>query len=59
MFGKVLNMYTSGLLKLFCHGSKKDTQESLIYTKLIIVFTPNFEFSPYYEVSYNNSYYKL
>ena len=34
--------YVSGLLKLFCHSSKRDTQEYLLYIKLIIVFTQNF-----------------
>ena len=34
------------IVKLFCHGSKRDMGESLIYTKLIIVFTPNLEFFP-------------
>ena len=42
--------YASGLLKLFCPGSRKDTQECLLYIKLIIVFTPHLEFFPYYEV---------
>ena len=33
---------TSGLLKLFYHGSKRDTRESLYMpNKLIIAFTPN------------------
>ena len=31
--------FISDLLKLLCHGSKRDTL--LIYAKLIIVFTPN------------------
>ena len=42
--------YASGLLKLFCPDSKRDTQEYLLYIKLIIVFTPNLEFFPYFEV---------
>ena len=46
----------SGLLKLFCHGSKKDTQESLTYTK---VFTLNLEFSSYYEVIHGSATFKL
>ena len=33
--------YASGLLKLFCPGSKRDAQECLLYISLIIVFTPN------------------
>ena len=49
----------SGLLKLFCHDSKKDTQESLIYTKVIVVFTPNLEFSSYYEVIHGSATFKL
>ena len=36
--------------KLFYRGSKRDTLKHLIYAKLIIVFTPNLEFSPYSEV---------
>ena len=51
--------YTSELLKLFSHGSKSDTQEHLIYTKLIIVFTPNLEFSPYFEVVHGSTTFKL
>ena len=35
--------------KLFCPGSKRDTQECLLYIKLTIVFTPNLEFFPYSE----------
>ena len=31
----------SGLLKLLCCGSNRDTRERLIYVKLIIVLTPN------------------
>ena len=42
--------YASRLLKLFCPGSKRDTQKCLLYIKLIIVFTPNLEFFPYSEV---------
>ena len=42
--------YTSGLLKLLCCGSKRDTWEHLIYAKLIIVFTLNLAFSLYSEV---------
>ena len=42
--------YASGLLKLFCLGSKRNTQEYWLYVKLMIVFTPNFEFFPYSEV---------
>ena len=42
--------YASGLLKLFCPGFKRDTQESLLYIKLIILFTSNLEFFPYFEV---------
>ena len=37
-------------LTLFCPGSKRDTPELLMYIKLIIVFTPNLEFSPNSEV---------
>ena len=32
--------YTTGLLKLLCHGSHRDTLDCLIYAKLIIVSTP-------------------
>ena len=42
--------YTSGLHKLFCHGSQSDTPDCMTYAKLIIVFTPNLEFPPYSEV---------
>ena len=45
--------YVSGLLKLFWHVCKRDTQEHLIYTKLIMVFILNLAFSPY-----SNSYRK-
>ena len=34
--------YASGLPKLFCPGSKRDTQEYLLQYKLIIVFTQIF-----------------
>ena len=34
--------YASGLLKLFCSGSKRDASEYLLYIKLIIVFTQIF-----------------
>ena len=51
--------YASGLLKLFCYGSKKDTQECLIYTKLFIVFTPKSEFFPYFEVIQGNTTFKV
>ena len=37
----------SGLLKLFRRGSKSDTRECLIFTKLILVFTPNLQFPLY------------
>ena len=37
----------SGLLKLFCRGSKRDTRERLMYAKLIILFTSNLEFPSY------------
>ena len=42
MFDRVLNKpldYSS----CFYHGSKRDTQEHLIYAKLIIVFVPSLE----------------
>ena len=39
--------YTSGLLKLFWRGSKRDTKEHLIYAELIMLFIPNLAFSPY------------
>ena len=48
----------SGLLKLFCHGSKRDTLECLTYSKLIIVFTPNLQFYPFSEVMYGNTKFK-
>ena len=51
--------YTSGLLKLFCPGSQRHTQDCLIYAKLIIVFTPNLEFSPYSEVIHGSTTFKL
>ena len=47
----------SGLPSLFCHGSKRNTQELLIYAKLIIVFTS--EFSPYSEVKQGSATTKL
>ena len=49
----------SGLSKFFCRDSKRDTRESLIYIKLIMVFTPNLEFSPYSEVIYGITTFKL
>ena len=51
--------YTSGLFKLFCLGSKRDTRECLIHAKLIIIFTPNLEFSPYSEVIHEKATFKL
>ena len=42
--------YASGFLKLFYPDPKRDTQECLLYIKLIIVFTPNLEFFPNSEV---------
>ena len=44
----------SGLLKLFWCGSKRDTQEHLIYVEVIMVFILNFAFSPYSD-SYKKS----
>ena len=41
------SQYASGLLNLFDHHSKRDTQEHLIYVKLIMVFILNLAFSPY------------
>ena len=51
--------YTSGFLRLFCHGSQRGTRDGLIYAKLIIVFTPNVEFSPYSEVIHESTTFKL
>ena len=51
--------YTSGLHKLFCHGSQSDTPDCMIYAKLIIVFTPNLEFPPYSEVIHGSTILKL
>ena len=51
--------YTFGLLKLFCCGSPRDTWDCLIYAKLIIVFTPHLEFSPYSEVIHGSTTFKL
>ena len=51
--------YTSGLRKLFCHGSQSDTPDCVIYAKLIIVFTPNLEFLPYSEVLHGSTILKL
>ena len=47
---------TSGLLKLFWYDSQRDTQ---VCAKLIIVFTPNLEFSPYLEVIHGSTTFKL
>ena len=44
--------------KLLCRGSRMDTWERLLYRKLIIVFTPNLEFSPYSEVIHGNTTFK-
>ena len=38
--------YSFGLVKLFWHGSKRDTWEHLLYAKLIMVFILNLAFSP-------------
>ena len=38
------------ILKLFCSGSKRDTQKCLLYIKLIVVFTPNLELFPYSKI---------
>ena len=51
--------YASGLFKLFCHHSKRDTQESQIYANVMIVWTPNLEFSPYSEVINVGTTFKL
>ena len=51
--------YAFGLLMLFCYGSKRDTQECLIYTKLFIVFTPNSDFSHYSEVIHGSTTFKV
>ena len=44
---------------LFCRGFKRDGRERLIYTKLIIVFTPNLEFFPDSEVIHGSTTFKL
>ena len=41
--------YSSGLLKLFWRGFKRDTREHLIYAKLIMVFILDLAFSPYFD----------
>ena len=51
--------YTSGLHKLFCHGSQRDTQDCLIYAKLIIVLTPNLELSPNSGIIHGSTTFKL
>ena len=51
--------YASGLLKLFCYVSKRNTQECLIYAKLNIVFTLNLVSSPYSEVIHESTTFKL
>ena len=38
---------------------KRGTQENLIYTLLITVFTPNLEFYPYFEVIHGSKTFKL
>ena len=48
-----------GLLKLFCCVSQRDTQDCLIYAKLIIVFTPDLKFSPFSEVIHGSTTFKL
>ena len=47
------------LFKLLCCDHKRDTQERLIYTELILVFTSNLEFSPYSEVIHRSITFKL
>ena len=42
-------------LSCFCHGSQRDAQDCLIYAKLIMLFTPNLEFSPYSEVIHEST----
>ena len=44
---------------VFSRDSKKDRQESLIYTKLIKVFAPNLGFSPFYKVVHGSATFKL
>ena len=51
--------HISGLFKLFSGGSQRDTRDCLIYAKLIIVFTPNLEFSLYSEVIQGSTTFKL
>ena len=51
MFDRALNM--PDYLSCFWCGSKRDTQEHLIYIKLIMVFILNLAFPPY-----SNSYRK-
>ena len=49
----------SGLLKLFCRDSMRDTRGHLIYAKPIIVLTLNLEFSLYSEVIHGSATFKL
>ena len=45
--------------KLFYRGSQRDTQNCLIYAKLMIVFTPNLKFFPYSEIIHESTTFKI
>ena len=47
--------YASGLLKLFCHDSKRQRDAGMFD----IVFTPNLKFSPCSEVTQGSTKFKL
>ena len=51
--------YTSGFLKFYCRGSQRDSRDFSIYTKLIIVLTPNLELSSYSNVIHGSTTFKL
>ena len=43
----------------FPRGSKRDTDERLIHTKLVIVITANLEVSPYSEITHESATFKV
>ena len=47
------------MFDMVCRGSQRDTWDCFIYAKLIVVFTPNLEFSPYSEVIHGSTTFKL
>ena len=61
MFDMVLNISLDylGCFAVVPLPYQGDTRDCLIYAKLIIIFTPNLEFSPYPEVIHGSTTFKL